>query len=907
MKTLLMLILIIIGSGFALAQPNIVVKKQSGEQYEFIGEYSDRDWALVRLRGKYGFIDKSGDEVIPLQFDDVRYGQKEKKPWTKHVPYISVCINNKWGYMNATGDIVIPLIYDEVQEVVFEDDSLIRCLKDGKYGCIDVQGHTIIPFEYDEMQEYDGFQHNLPTIVKKNGKYGFIDDHNNVLIPFKYDTSRGFSYFRNSNLASVSVNGKYGYIDSQGKEAIPLQYDFADDFEEGLAGVVKNDKIGFINESGEIVIPFLYDVEYISSDSYGKTLYRSRFLGGIAPVKNNKWGIINQQGFVVIPFIYDEVVSYSSTGDINMKKDNKIFYFDRGGNEYATESERSEQRTLKLANQGFTDFQLRLGLDYYYGRNGHSEDYSKAYEWLSKAAAAGNTVAQCYMGHLYTYGNGVEESYKKAFEWYLKASEKNNDEAQFYLGWLYEHGLGVTKNIEEAKRWYNLSTNSGNEQAKEQLVKLGGYVAPNPTPVKNLASMTWLDYTPTTESKDYTFRIGIKSDSNIEDVSVDVNGILTRGIKPVFIDGYNMTINKTVALNEGQNTIKVTVKNAGGTSTSEKTVNYQIQSGATIEWIAFSPTTTEKQYNLKAGIKSDSKIESCIITLNGVTERGINPIKNDGYDMTIDKILTLAEGSNEIKIEVRNAAGTVMSEKNITYKGIDKKPIVQQKRIALVMGNADYVESDKKLKNPVNDAVDVAAKLENLGFTVIRSLDQSQQGMELAINDFSSKAKDYDVALFYYAGHGVQCQGNNYLIPIDAHLPEESYVPYKCTNVNLVLDLMEKSNCGMKIVILDACRNNPFARSWNRSVANGGLNVMTAPRGTFIAFSTAPGDVAQDGQAGERNSPYTSALLQTLEIPNLSINDFFQEVLEKVATKTNDRQNPWVSGSFRGKFIFNQK
>lgn len=904
MRLLLLLILTIISSGFALAQTDIVVKKQPGEQYEFIGKYSDRDWALVRLRGKYGFIDKTGNEVIPLKFDDILCGWGENGTWDDFMTYISVCINNKWGYLDTNGNIVIPLIYDKVDNYI-SSDSLIWAVKNGKYGCIDTYGRTIIPFDYDDMQKY-GFQYHMPTFVKKNEKYGFIDEHNNILIPFKYDTTRGFSHFRNSSLASVSVNGKYGYIDRQGREAIPLQYDFADDFKEGLAGVIKNNKVGFINESGETVIPFLYDVVW-SSDESGKALRYSSFWGGVAPVKNNKWGIINQEGIVVTPFLYDEVVSYSSAGDINMKKDNKIFYFDRGGNEYATESERSEQRTLKLANQGFTDFQLRLGLDYYYGRNGHSEDYSKSYEWLSKAAAAGNTEAQCYMGHLYMYGNGVEESYKKAFEWYLKASEKNNEEAQFYLGWLYEHGEGVTKNIEEAKRWYNLSANSGNEQAKEQLAKLGGYVAPNPAPVKNLASMTWLDYNPTTESKDYSFRIGIKSDSKIEDVSVDVNGTLTRGIKPVFIDGYNMTINKTVALNEGQNTIKVTVKNAGGTSTSEKTVNYQIQSGATIEWIAFSPTTTEKQYNLKAGIKSNSKIESCIVTLNGVTERGINPIKNDGYDMTIDKILTLAEGSNEIKIEVRNAAGTIMSEKNITYKGIDKKPIVQQKRIALVMGNADYVESDKKLKNPVNDAVDVAAKLENLGFTVIRSLDQTQQGMEIAINDFGNKAKDYDVALFYYAGHGVQCQGNNYLIPIDAHLPEESYVPYKCTNVNLVLDLMEKSHCGMKIVILDACRNNPFARSWNRGVSNGGLNVMTAPRGTFIAFSTAPGDVAQDGQAGERNSPYTSALLQTLEIPNLSINDFFQEVLEKVATKTNDRQNPWVSGSFRGKFIFNQK
>ena len=109
----------------------------------------------------------------------------------------------------------------------------------------------------------------------------------------------------------------------------------------------------------------------------------------------------------------------------------------------------------------------------------------------------------------------------------------------------------------------------------------------------------------------------------------------------------------------------------------------------------------------------------------------------------------------------------------------------------------------------------------------------------------------------------------------------------------------------MKIVILDACRNNPFARSWHRSAGGGGLAIMNAPKGTFIAYSTAPGDVALDGGEGQRNSPYTAALLKTFDQKGLSITDFFQEVLERVATTTNERQTPWTSNSFRGKFVFN--
>ena len=114
-------------------------------------------------------------------------------------------------------------------------------------------------------------------------------------------------------------------------------------------------------------------------------------------------------------------------------------------------------------------------------------------------------------------------------------------------------------------------------------------------------------------------------------------------------------------------------------------------------------------------------------------------------------------------------------------------------------------------------------------------------------------------------------------MPIDAKLPSEEYVKYNCTNAGLVLDVMEKAGAKMKIVILDACRNNPFARSWYRGSESTGLGAMNAPKGTFIAFSTSPGEVALDGGTNQRNSPYTTALLQTLQKKGLSITDFFQD------------------------------
>ena len=327
---------------------------------------------------------------------------------------------------------------------------------------------------------------------------------------------------------------------------------------------------------------------------------------------------------------------------------------------------------------------------------------------------------------------------------------------------------------------------------------------------------------------------------------------------------------------------------------------------ASLTWLTNDLTSRQKNYSLKVGVKSDSKIENVRVYVNNELDRGIVPVNNDGFDMTINRTLSLALGDNHIKVVVKNQDGETVLERTVVYEPVKQDgPTEQQRRIALVMGNSRYKEADKRLKNPANDATDLARKLENLGFTVILSLDQTQQEMETSINNFAKQVRNYDVALFYYAGHGMRSEGFNYLIPTDAVLADESDIKYRCINANLILDKMDKANCPMKIVILDACRNNPFTRGWNRGVENEGLGTMIAPKGTFIAFSTAPGEVAQDGTG--KNSPYTAALLQTLDKPNLSITDFFQEVLEKVATETKEKQTPWTSNSFRGKFYFNQQ
>jgi len=220
-----------------------------------------------------------------------------------------------------------------------------------------------------------------------------------------------------------------------------------------------------------------------------------------------------------------------------------------------------------------------------------------------------------------------------------------------------------------------------------------------------------------------------------------------------------------------------------------------------------------------------------------------------------------------------------------------------ERRIALVIGNSSY--DTGPLKNPVNDATDMAAALQKLGFTVILKKNANLQTMEEALEDFGNRLKRGGVGLFYYAGHGIQANGANYLIPIGVKINKESDIRYKGLDAGRILAEMENANNGLNIVMLDACRDNPFARSF-RSAARGLAVVGTAPTGTFISYSTSPGQVARDGDG--RNSPYTKALIRYIKEPGLTINDVFIKVRQELHKDTG--QTPWELSSLVGTFYF---
>ena len=217
-------------------------------------------------------------------------------------------------------------------------------------------------------------------------------------------------------------------------------------------------------------------------------------------------------------------------------------------------------------------------------------------------------------------------------------------------------------------------------------------------------------------------------------------------------------------------------------------------------------------------------------------------------------------------------------------------------RVALVIGNGGYRNSP--LPNPVHDAQDMATALRALGFQVIDRFDATQKEMNRAIAIFGEMLNADTVGLFYYAGHGLQVKGKNYLIPVDAEISGEVSVRAEAVDVDAVLDQLSTSE--LSIVILDACRNNPYERRF-RSMS-GGLAQMEAPKGSLIAYATAPGRTAFDGSG--RNGLYTSELLKEIRKQGVPVEGVFKNVRRSVARATGDQQIPWESSSLTGDFYF---
>lgn len=223
-------------------------------------------------------------------------------------------------------------------------------------------------------------------------------------------------------------------------------------------------------------------------------------------------------------------------------------------------------------------------------------------------------------------------------------------------------------------------------------------------------------------------------------------------------------------------------------------------------------------------------------------------------------------------------------------------------RVALVVGNGAYRHTSP-LANPANDARLMAESLKVAGFAVDVVIDADQTSMKRALVDFGRRLRDSKaVGLFYYAGHGVQVGGRNYLIPVDANIQDETELGIESVSLDEFLATMERAENRINIVVLDACRNNPFQRGFRS--AGGGLARADAPRGTFLAYATSPGAVAKDGVGA--NSPYTTAITKAIRTPGLALEQVFKTARRDVLEETQGSQVPWETSSITGDFFFVQ-
>lgn len=311
------------------------------------------------------------------------------------------------------------------------------------------------------------------------------------------------------------------------------------------------------------------------------------------------------------------------------------------------------------------------------------------------------------------------------------------------------------------------------------------------------------------------------------------------------------------------------------------------------------PSQTAVVRNQSSGSAADKKTTQVIVKKNSNTSAQTSPKKQPATTpVTTTPVATTPRIEPEPqRVEETSSSARLVASLTSEYK--------DEKRYALVIGNGTYPKGMGTLKNPVNDATDVTTELRKSNFEVQLLTNATYVQMREAMRKFQQNLangpKDQTVGLFYYAGHGVQFQDENYLVPVDANVEFDDDIVRMCFPVQkMVLANMEQTNSRMNIVILDACRNNPFPAT-TRSIG-GGLGEMKRARGSFIAYATAPGSVAADG--GGRNGLYTQELLKAIRKPGLTIEQVFKDVRMNVLRLSADKQFTWDSSNIIGEFYF---
>lgn len=544
--------------------------------------------------------------------------------------------------------------------------------------------------------------------------------------------------------------------------------------------------------------------------------------------------------------------------------------------------EYARQWFLKAAEHNNAAAQASLGIMYLNGLGGE-KDTSKAIKWISKSAGQDNISGLFYLGICYREGLGLEQDYSKAMSLFKKAldqkpydsiffeddrlrsilqeeHDKVVSECELHIGFLHEKGWGTPQDWDKAHYWYKKAAEYGNAQAQTNFGLIyfngsGSYAKDYQT-----ASIWFLKAAEQGEVQAqrllgymYQYALGVSQDYD----------------KAYYWSSLAAEHGEAQA----QNNLGILYLNGWG---CVKDYNYALYwfHKAVNQDLAIAQNNIGYMYENGLGVTEN--IDSAYVWYRRAYENGYQ----------------------QAKMNIKLLQAQIELEKGISV------PVVADSCFALVIGNADYKKT--QLKNPTNDAQDIVKKLNAQGIETISCYNGKTDEIRKVVAEFCERLKKYDAALFYYSGHGIQKDGVNYIVPVNA----ENNLEEQCVSISDILTKMDKSGVRKKIIILDACRTYEPIKNGGRGgfvIGLANMEMKGIPLGTFILYAAQTNQTASDGV--DRNSPFTSAMLKMLSKHNIGLRELSLNIREEVKQKTNRNQIPSYNDNFDGDedFFFNVK
>lgn len=606
------------------------------------------------------------------------------------------------------------------------------------------------------------------------------------------------------------------------------------------------------------------------------------------------------------------------------EKDAKSLYEKAMSNILSEDYDKGYSFLIQSAELNYPEAQATLGALYYIGSEITEQSYEKARFWLQKAAEQNNAAAQASLGEMYLNGLGGKRDTTTAIKWISKSAEQNNISGLFYLGVCYREGLGVEQDYSKAMSLYKKAIDQKpddslfSEDDKVRSIQQEEYnkvVAECELQIGFLHEKGW--GTPQDWDKAHYWYKKAAEYGNAQ-AQTNFGCIYYNGSGSYAKDYQTASIWFLKAAEQGevqaQRLLGYMYQNTLGVPQDYDKAYY---------WTSLAAENGETQAlnNLgylymvgkdKNGKGVENDYHQALYWYRKAAEGGNATAQNNigymyenglGVDENIDSAYiwykkAYENGYERAKTNMKFLQAQIASENGISV------PVIADKCIALVIGNADY--KNAALKNPTNDAQDIVKKLEAQGIETIPCYNGKTDEIHKFVTEFCERAKKCDAALFYYSGHGIQKDGVNYIVPVNA----ENNLEEQCVNISDILTKMDKSGVKKKIIILDACRTYEPIKNGGRGgfvIGLADMEMKGIPLGTFVLYAAQTNQTANDGV--DRNSPFTSAMLKMLSKHNIGLRKLALNIKEEVKQMTNRNQIPSYNDNLDGDddFFFNVK